>query len=224
MDTSEKWHSYSVKKAVFVGIAAAIGILLMFYLTDALHFGGGSVSKGWQQASGMMGLFAIILAPFSLVAGVVFALLCKPFGIRLVFGIGFAIFLSLVAHSAYSSRPEIVLKNIGDLDTAPQIRFTKFDVYPTFSDGTTFSWSANCDEISAASLFESLKLKTLLDDDKSKFSYGFDEHDLVSIHQGIFGKEMQKQVYLTSSKGFIGVYSPSNRRMNLIWSPILSLD
>ena len=221
MDRSTKWHSYSGKKAAFVGFVTVIGIALSIFLDSAMVFVGGSISQGWDHGLESLKLFGVLLLPFCLIAGTVATLLCKPFGIRAVLGFGFAIFVALMAYSAYLSLPSIALKRLGKLETIPQMNFTDYQRLASFSDGVTYVWTADCDETKASTLFEALKLNAFHEENEIRSPSAFDEHDLVDIHREYFGEDHTTYGYFTSKNGFVGTYSKGDQRMNLMWSPLL---
>lgn len=143
---------YSVRHAVIVGIAVMLSVFSSF----CFDFGKGDFIAGISSAAGYFVIFGLGVAILATIAGGITLLLGRLIGTTLTSAAALGLLTTLVITSCVASQPLGKFRS-QVWDAAPaSLRIEDFEIYSSFNDGTTYTFSIICD----AATLEDLRLAT----------------------------------------------------------------
>jgi hypothetical protein len=198
--------------AFATGVTFALGIILLE--------GGGSLTKGWNPGLGYLSFYGVFMLPILAIVGLI------AIGLSRLLGGGIVILLAtiglgaLLIHSTVTSTPGAQLTRVTGRPGIPKLRYERFEIRHTFSDGTAYLWVAQCSPKQATELINALGMGRI--PTMTKFEHHdtiMVEHQAVGDYRGMFGNEIEGVEFYMDRQGMIGGYSAGECRFRLYWWP-----
>jgi len=209
-----------LKAALAVGAALAIALWLEFAIVLMVSFGGGSLTRGFPIGMNYLSFYGIILAPVCIIAGLVATALSRLLGAGVIAIPSFFALAALLIHSFLTSDPRSQLLRVTEREGIPNLEFEQFDQLATFSDGTSYRWTARCSDQEALELISALGLESIQAYSPADPDVPISmPHPAVVTYQMVFERSTAGVHFYTDRKGLIGAFAPDEQRFRLFWSP-----
>lgn len=209
---------------ILSGLAAAISFWLSVAFSFAMDFGGGSLIKGLPNATGYLSLYGISLLAPAIVIGFVAIVISKLLGLRVTYALIGCGAAAIMIHSMITSHPGAQLERLSSLSNKteiPHFDYLEFKKYPTFNDGTTYTWQVRCNPEQARLLASRLRLMQI--PRESSTSDGgilwHTPYSRLSAFESIFEHRVPDEIHYTDDLSFAGGFSPAAAIFRLVWFP-----
>jgi hypothetical protein len=211
--------------AIGVGAFVAIAFGIVYAIAVILGEGGGSLSRGWRPGWGYLSFYGIFMLPLLAIIGLVTMGLARLIGGGIVMLVSILGLGTLLFHSVVASTPAAQLARVTGRSGIPEISFEEFWKGHTFSDGTSYSWTAQCSPDEATQLANALGLKPISPATKVDAPVSVVvENQSVQEWRHIYEMDSEGVDFYLGDQGMIGGYSSNEQRFRLYWWPEIQRD